>query len=109
MRTLLLLVLLGVALAGCGGDDNVEQSDQDKASSQALILFQKAQNSGQDLNNGPCLAEHIPGAEDWAADIAHDPRQPVDNDLANQCSSYRDGQTHHFVELTPDGQLIKTR
>ena len=105
------LILFGVvlALAGCGGSGRVTVSDQDKAISAAMIAFHQAQESGKDLTTGPCLAEHLPGLSDWAADVAHDPRQPVDNQPANQCSSFQAGQTHHFVELTPEGQLIRTR
>jgi hypothetical protein len=46
---------------------------------------------------------------DWVVDIAHDPRQAVDDQPANQCQSIRDGDTHHFVELTPGGQLIRAQ
>jgi hypothetical protein len=46
---------------------------------------------------------------DWAVDVAHDPRQAVDDEPANQCQSYRAGRTHHFVELATDGQLIRAQ
>jgi hypothetical protein len=41
-------------------------------------------------------------------DIAHDPRQDVDDDPANQCQRYREGEASHFVELDPSGELIRT-
>jgi hypothetical protein len=44
---------------------------------------------------------------DWVADIAHRPRQAVDEDPANQCEAIRSGDAHHFVELDPDGNLIR--
>jgi hypothetical protein len=109
MKRLAPLAVALLVLAGCGGSGKVSVSDQDKATSEALLAFNQAQDSGKDLSNGPCLAEHLPGLPDWAADIAHDPREPVDNQAANQCSSFQAGQTHHFVELTPEGQLIRTR
>lgn len=71
--------------------------------------FLYAGQAKRDLSNGPCLSESLPGLSDWAVDIAHDPRQAVDDQPANQCQSYRDGETHHFVELTPDGQLIRAQ
>jgi hypothetical protein len=108
MRKALLLSLL-VVVAGCGGSGRVIVSQQDKATAQAMLAFNQTQESGKDLSTGPCIAEHLPGLPDWAADIAHDPRQPVDNQPANQCSSFQAGQTHHFVELTPEGSLIRTR
>jgi len=106
-------VLAAVALvaAGCGGgsDSSGGSSDQAKAIGEAKTAFQKAQSQGQNLSAGPCIARQLPSLPDWAADIAHNPRQPVDDQPMNQCQSYRDGQTHHFVELTPTGQLIRAQ
>ena len=76
---------------------------------EAKAAFDKAQASGENLSSGPCLAEQLRGQPDWAADVAHDPRQPVDDLPANQCSSYREGTTHHFVELDPQGALIRAQ
>jgi hypothetical protein len=42
------------------------------------------------------------------ADVAHDPRTEADDDPANQCEEYRSGEVDHFVELDPDGNLIRT-
>jgi hypothetical protein len=103
------LLIIGV-LAGCGGGgDQPSQSERSQAVGQAVVAFHQAEAAGKDLSSGPCIAEHLPGLDDWAADIAHDPRQPVDDQAANQCSSYRDGQTHHFVELSPAGELIRAQ
>jgi hypothetical protein len=99
--------LAAITLVACGGGDTASQSDKDKAVAEAKAAFTQAQASGDDLGVGPCIAQQLPGLADWAADVAHDPRQPVDDQPANQCRSYRDGQTHHFVELTPDGRLIR--
>jgi hypothetical protein len=96
-----------LALAGCGGDDGASQEDKDKAVAAAKFIY--AGKAKEDLSAGPCLSESIPGLSDWAVDIAHDPRQAVDDEAANQCQSFRDGETHHFVELTPDGQLIRAQ
>lgn len=76
---------------------------------EAKAAFGKAQASGEDLGAGPCIAEQLPGLPDWVADIAHDPRLPVDDEPANQCARYRSGEAHHFVELAPDGQLIRAQ
>ena len=75
------------------------------AEAQRIYAEQKA--AGVDFANGPCIAEEV--IDDWAVDIAHDPRQDVDNQPENQCRSYRDGDTHHFVELDPDGNLIRAK
>jgi hypothetical protein len=99
--------VLAVALAGCGGGSESSEADKEKAAAAAKFLY--AGQAKRDLSAGPCLSESLPGLSDWAVDIAHDPRQPVDDQPANQCQSFRDGQTHHFVELTPDGQLIRAK
>ena len=54
---------------------------------------------------GPCLSEAI--IPDWACDIAHSPRQAVDDDPANQCASFRLGQTQHFVEVDGNCNTLK--
>jgi hypothetical protein len=98
-----------LVLAGCGGDDDNEStapSDQDKAVAAAKRIFSGSAQS-IDLSSGPCISESLPGLPDWVADVAHDPREDVDDDPANQCQRYRDGEADHFVELTPEGELIR--
>ncbi len=101
-----LFVATSLALAACGGGDEPSQADKDKAIAAAKFLYAGKAKS-LDLSAGPCLAETIPGLDDWVVDIAHDPRQDVDDEPQNQCQRYRDGEAHHFVELTPDGRLIR--
>ena len=100
-------VLLFALLAGCGGSSGASQEDRDKAVAAAKFIY--AGKAKEDLSAGPCLSESMPGLVRLGVDIAHDPRQAVDDQPANQCQSYRDGETHHFVELTPDGQLIRAQ
>ncbi len=93
--------------SSCGS--SASDSDTDAAVSAAHAAYAKAVASGADLSNGPCIAESLPGLPDWVVDIAHDPRTPADDDPANQCERYRNGEAHHFVELTPGGKLIRTQ
>ena len=58
-----------------------------------------------DLARGPCLSENL--LPDWVADIAHNPRQRVDDESANQCQNFRNGTAKHFVELDLEGNLIR--
>jgi len=59
---------------------------------------------GADLSDGPCLSNEI--APGWVCDVAHDPRQDVDDKPENQCSAY--GKTaSHFVEVSPGCALIR--
>jgi hypothetical protein len=95
------LLLAAVALAGCGG----KEADAETIGL-AKQAYQKAKAAGIDMSPGPCLGVI---KEDWVADVAHDPRQDVDDDPANQCEAYRNGDAHHFVELDPSGKYIRSR
>lgn len=107
MRLVATAFVCAVLIAGCGGSSGASQGDKDKAVAAAKFLY--AGQAKRDLRTGPCLSESLPGLSDWAVDIAHDPRQAVDDQQSNQCQSFRDGETHHFVELTPGGQLIRAQ
>lgn len=98
-----LLCVLALA-AGCGGAE-IDEAEEQAAIAAARAAYAAARAEGRDLSNGPCLGEVIPN---WVADVAHDPRQKVDDDPANQCEEYRSGEAEHFVELDPDGNLIRT-
>jgi hypothetical protein len=104
MRRAALILPLALAF-GCGGPD---EADRAAAIVAATAAYEKAVAEGTDLSSGPCIADPLPILDgDWVADVAHDPRQEVDDDPANQCKSYRDGDADHFVELDPDGNLIR--
>ena len=51
-----------------------------------------------DLSNGPCLGKI---ADNWVLDIAHLPRQQIDDQPENQCQNFS-----HFVEMSPKGEII---
>ena len=76
---------------------------EDEALKNALNLYITKKQEGVDFTNGPCLGKI---ADDWVLDIAHNPRQPVDNKRENQCADFREGRAHHFIELDPNGNLI---
>lgn len=104
---ILAAIALGLAAAGCGGGDDVSHDERSRAIGAAQQAYQQAVTRGDDLETGPCIAETLPDLADWVADIAHDPREDVDDDPANQCERYRQGDASHFVELNPDGELIR--
>lgn len=109
MRLLPLLALLPLVLVmGCGGG-SPSQDTRDRAVNEAMQAYQEAKETGTDFARGPCIAEQLPGLEDWVVDVAHEPRQPVDDQPANQCQRFRDGDAHHFVELSPAGDLIRAQ
>jgi hypothetical protein len=107
MRTIIILIATaGVAVTGCGGGSSEGASRAEEAVAAAKAAYADAHSRGVDMANGPCLGVVLP---DWVADVAHDPRAPVDDDPANQCEAYRSGEAHHFVELDPDGNLIRAQ
>lgn len=89
-----------VMLGGCGGVDADEET-----LGLAVQAYERAKARGVDMSSGPCLGVIKPG---WVADVAHDPRQPVDDEPENQCPAYRSGEADHFVELDPDGNVIRS-
>lgn len=71
----------------------------------ALNLYIQKKAQGVDMENGPCLGTIGP---DWVLDIAHKPRLPIDDLPQNQCVDFREGRAHHFIELDPNGKLIRS-
>jgi len=59
------------------------------------------------LELGPCLLDPIPNEPDWVCDVAHSPRQEMDNNPHNQCQDYLTGKAHHFVEVSTECKLIR--
>jgi hypothetical protein len=106
----LIAAFLVLALAACGSSgSNVNPSGSQRAVDEAQTVFDQAQASGVDMSAGPCISESLPSLPDWVADVAHDPRQPVDDEPVNQCQRYRSREAHHFVELDVNGQLIRAQ
>ena len=89
------------------GTVNANTIARNAAIAAAKTLFVNAEASGADLSNGPCLSNNL--MSDWVADIAHNPRTEVDDQPENQCSAYREGKAHHFVELDTNGQFIRAQ
>jgi hypothetical protein len=100
MKLRIVLTLSAVLAAGCGGAD---ASDETIARAQAA--YERAKARGVDMSRGPCLGVIEPG---WVADVAHDPREDVDDEPGNQCAAYLSGEADHFVELDPDGEPIRS-
>ncbi|VVB59788.1 Uncharacterised protein [uncultured archaeon] len=78
---------------------------KDNAIGSCENLCGQKSNEGQNLSSGPCLSGEI--APGWVCDIAHNPRQAVDDLPENQCSAFRNGTAHHFVEVDEKCNLIR--
>jgi hypothetical protein len=116
----LVLIILAVALAsGCIGqyNSNAMSGITDTLASQtAEIAKQKCPQECQikkavlgDLSSGPCISDNNErwSYTDWVCDVAHNPREAVDNEAANQCGDFRSGKAHHFVEVDPECNFIR--
>jgi hypothetical protein len=100
------IIIILLWLAGCTQTNQTDtQNSAVKAERECEDLCNMAVLAGNDLSDGPCIANSI--VTDWSCDIAHNPREVVDDKPENQCSSFRGGITHHFVELDINCNLIR--
>lgn len=67
--------------------------------------FANLRKKGTHLEKGPCLGIIAIG---WVADIAHNPRQAVDEKPENQCQEIKNGNAANFIELDTNGNYIRT-
>jgi len=107
-------ILLGVAMialifvSGCV-DSNPSTTNKVYSKSEAQEACQTlcigSKGGGVDLSDGPCLSNQV--VKDWVCDIAHNPREPVDNIPENQCESFLKQEAHHFIELDENCNLLQ--
>jgi hypothetical protein len=103
---LLLLALIPVILlSGCIVKNN---SETENAKQICIKACGDAVKTGRDLSNGPCLLNPIQEYPNWVCDVAHEPRQTVDDSPENQCSAFRENEAPHFAEVTPDCNFIRS-
>lgn len=100
----LIVVVLSIAVI-TKPKKQVSISDDSAISQKAVELYQKTKEQGADFSNGPCLGT----IDYYAIDIAHIPREVVDEKSENQCPDYINGKLKHFVELTPFGTIIRVK
>jgi hypothetical protein len=112
-RILLVLMIIGVvAISGClngSGDGDGDTISTDPQERCIQVCREKLQ-AGINLNEGPCLSEDSDvdwDVEDWACDVAHNPRKNIDNSAINQCQRWRTQKVTHFVEVTPNCEFIQ--
>jgi len=107
---LLLILVVGAFLSGCTKEservDGSEETEEETAVRLAKDLFAQEKSKGSDLSDGPCLSDAL--MDDWVADIAHDPRLPIDDVPENQCPAFGKS-ARHFVELDEHGEVIRVR
>jgi hypothetical protein len=102
----LTFVLIGIIfISGCVGQTKVSTTEEKQGINACINLCKSELQNGKDLSNGPCLSNEI--ITNWVCDIAHSPRQSVDNQPENQCSAFREGTAKHFVEVDTSCNFIK--
>lgn len=101
----LVLFLIGTVLISLCTQPTTE--DKLKVQNLCINACKSALNAGQNLENGPCLLNPITETPDWVCDVAHSPRQAIDNLQENQCQAFREGKAHHFVEVDTSCNLIR--
>ena len=88
-------------------DTAIASEPQDPVSA-CESLCEKFLSDGIDISSGPCLSQNNPdwNVTDWVCDVAHVPRQGIDELNENQCTAFRVGQAHHFVEVSTNCKMI---
>jgi hypothetical protein len=81
--------------------------DIDNAVGKAQKIYKDREGIGMDFSSGPCLSNDL--LPDWVVDIAHNPRQKLDDLPENQCQAYLEKRATHFVELDLDGEVIRVK
>ena len=127
MKKVFILILLALFLTGCKNvldqaldktADAILEADtirkklganEDLAKADCVKVCESEVAVGNDLSSGPCLVNPFAGLTDWVCDVAHNPRQAVDNEPKNQCSAYRAGKATHFVEVDESCNIINVQ
>ncbi len=109
MRALSLLALL-LLFFGCLAPAPYENSLslEKRAIGACIKACQELNASGANMSVGPCAANPLKDYPSWVCDVAHNPRQPVDDIRENQCPLYRNGGAGYFIEVTPDCAYIRS-
>lgn len=77
-------------------------AEQQEAIECALSLYKQKKNSGMNF-----LSQCLGACKNYAVDIVHVPRNNEDNLVENQCSDYRQGKVHKFIELDKLGEIVR--
>jgi hypothetical protein len=113
MRRLLpIIIMLTIFLvSGClNATDDSEQASSTDPQKRCIEVCRDQIAAGVDLHLGPCLSESMDvewDVDDWACDVAHQPREMADDTSLNQCQDYRKELVKHFVEVSPNCEFIR--
>lgn len=106
--SLIIIIFAAVSILFLNYSENKpSKSEADTAINQAKMLYQDKIKRGEDISTGPCLSNAL--IPNWVVDIAHSPRQSLDDLAENQCAAFLEGSARHFVELDTNGNLIRAQ
>lgn len=106
---LLVIILTGflTVVSDNSASKSISKAEAETAINQAKFLYNQKKDRGEDFLSGPCLSNALmPG---WVVDIAHNPRQSIDDLAENQCAAYLEGGAQHFVELDLGGNVVRVK
>ena len=75
----------------------------------AICNQQKKKIAPEKWEKGPCISDGQNGLTDWVVDVAHSPRQEVDDQPSNQCSAFLHNKIKNFVELDTSCNVIRSQ
>jgi len=99
---LILVLILVIFISGCVGQ---RTDDATKAKDACIQKCKDTVKAGNNLSKGPCLSNKI--IEGWVCDVAHSPRQTVDDEPANQCSEFGKSASS-FIEVDSNCSFIRS-
>ena len=108
MLKIFLLAALLFTFGCLSSHSGLTLSSEQRAISSCINACLALKESGADMDRGPCAADPLPNYPLWVCDVAHNPRQPVDDIISNQCSVYRNGEASWFIEVTPGCEYIRS-
>ena len=82
-----------------------EVYQQGRAIACAFFIYNNEKVNGT-IFDSQCLGTCDLGGG-YAVDIVHSPREDVDNEIENQCESFRNGDVNKFIELDRDGKIVR--
>jgi len=84
-------------------------TQENAAKDQAVRICrtQKAAVPAEQWQKGPCLSNSTKELPDWVVDVAHVPRQAVDEEVTNQCSMYTDPKVQGVIEVDTECRVIR--
>jgi hypothetical protein len=100
------IISTAVVVSGCVTEEELTPTEKNavRAKIACELTCKQELSAGKDLSSGPCLSNEI--VLGWVCDVAHEPREMVDNELENQCPEF--GKTaSHFIEVSPTCEFIR--